>query len=89
MILAGQHSWLGLQDSDPEGWWEESFNSHRDTKPKGPEAISMDVVFPKFEHVYGIPEHATSLALKPTTGARLPRQPRLGRLHLGQLHSGL
>jgi hypothetical protein len=56
------------QDGDPEGWWEESFNGHADSKPAGPEAISIDVTFPGAQHVYGIPERATNLALKPTAG---------------------
>lgn len=56
------------QDGDPEGWWEESFNGHKDTKPSGPEAISIDLAFPGSQHVYGIPERATNLALKPTAG---------------------
>ena len=48
--------------------WEERFGSHVDSKPHGPQAISMDIAM-KGEIVYGIPEHATSLALKPTRGA--------------------
>ena len=28
--------------------------------------MSLDIAFPGFEHVYGIPERATSFALKPT-----------------------
>ena len=55
-----------LQEGDPEGWWEETFKSHTDSKPRGPEAIAFDLTFPGFNHVYGIPEHATSLSLKPT-----------------------
>lgn len=55
-----------LQEGDPEGWWAETFKSHVDSKPRGPEAISFDLSFPGFSHVYGIPEHATSLSLKPT-----------------------
>lgn len=55
-----------LQEGDPEGWWEETFKSHVDSKPRGPEAISFDLSFPGFSNVYGIPEHATSLSLKPT-----------------------
>lgn len=57
-----------MQEGDPEGWWEESFKSHTDSKPYGPEGISFDVTFPQAQHVYGLPEHATSFALKPTTG---------------------
>lgn len=60
------------QESDPQGWWTETFLSYTDSKPKGPEAISLDVVFPGFEHVYGIPERATSFALKPTSGMGEP-----------------
>jgi hypothetical protein len=59
------------QDGDPEGWWEETFNGHTDSKPAGPEAISIDVTFPGSQHVYGIPERATNLALKPTAGANM------------------
>ena len=58
--------WGLLQEGDPEGWWEETFKSHVDSKPRGPEAISFDLTFPGFNHVYGIPEHATSLSLKST-----------------------
>eukprot|EP00208_Stichococcus_sp_RCC1054_P007303 CAMPEP_0206145352 /NCGR_PEP_ID=MMETSP1473-20131121/27104_1 /ASSEMBLY_ACC=CAM_ASM_001109 /TAXON_ID=1461547 /ORGANISM="Stichococcus sp, Strain RCC1054" /LENGTH=887 /DNA_ID=CAMNT_0053541521 /DNA_START=68 /DNA_END=2731 /DNA_ORIENTATION=- len=56
------------KEGDPEGWWEETFKSHADSKPKGPEAISFDLSFPGTSHVYGLPEHATGLSLKPTTG---------------------
>ena len=67
-----------MQEGDPAGWWEETFKGHTDSKPKGPQAISVDLSFPGFQHVYGIPEHAASFALKPTTGASsvsLQRQP--------------
>ncbi|XP_010270270.1 PREDICTED: probable glucan 1,3-alpha-glucosidase [Nelumbo nucifera] len=48
--------------------WEERFRSHTDTRPYGPQSISFDVSFYGAGFVYGIPEHATSLALKPTRG---------------------
>lgn len=32
----------------------------------GPASIGIDVSFPGFENVYGIPEHAESMALKTT-----------------------
>ena len=54
------------KDDDPEGWWEERFKTHTDNKPRGPEAISFDVSFPTHRAVYGLPERATSLSLKPT-----------------------
>ncbi|KAF6258577.1 glycosyl hydrolases family 31-domain-containing protein [Scenedesmus sp. NREL 46B-D3] len=63
------------QDGDPEGWWEESFNGHADSKPAGPEAVSIDITFPGSQHVYGIPERATSLALKPTAGSGVTSEP--------------
>ena len=56
----------GTEECD--GCWDESFLSHQDTKPKGPQGLSLDVTFPGAGHVYGLPERATSLALKPTTG---------------------
>jgi hypothetical protein len=56
------------QEGDPEGWWGENYKSHHDSKPKGPTAISLDLGFPGFSHLYGLPERATSLALKPTRG---------------------
>ena len=59
---------LHVQEGDPAGWWEEVFKGHTDAKPKGPEAISLDIVFPGIDNVYGIPEHATRLSLEPTAG---------------------
>lgn len=58
------------QEEDPAGWWEETFKGHRDSKPKGPEAIAFDLAFPRVQHVYGLPQHASALALPPTVGAR-------------------
>ena len=59
-----------MQEGDPEGWWQETFKGHVDSKPRGPEGISFDLAFPGAQHVYGLPEHATSLALKPTVNLR-------------------
>ena len=58
----------GLQEGDPEDWWQETFKGHVDTKPKGPEAISLDISFPGSQHVFGIPEHAKALSLPATKG---------------------
>lgn len=63
------------KEGDPEGWWDETFKSHADSKPKGPEAISFDLSFPGSSHVYGLPEHATSLSLNATTGVEDEREP--------------
>ncbi|KAE8694113.1 putative glucan 1,3-alpha-glucosidase [Hibiscus syriacus] len=48
--------------------WEERFRGHTDSRPYGPQSISFDVSFHESDFVYGIPEHATSFALKPTRG---------------------
>lgn len=48
--------------------WEERFRGHTDKRPYGPQSISFDVSFYDANFVYGIPEHATSFALKPTRG---------------------
>lgn len=53
---------------DESTWWDESFGGSTDTKPKGPESVSLDITFPGYEHVFGIPEHAGSLSLKETRG---------------------
>ncbi|KAF8476972.1 glycosyl hydrolases family 31-domain-containing protein [Kalaharituber pfeilii] len=55
----------GEQDT---GEWDESFGGSTDSKPRGPESVALDITFPGYEHVYGIPEHATSLSLKQTRG---------------------
>jgi alpha 1,3-glucosidase len=51
---------------DESTWWDESFGGNTDSKPRGPESLSIDITFPGYEHVYGIPEHAGSLSLKET-----------------------
>lgn len=61
-----------MQENDPEGWWQESFKAFTDSKPKGPQAISLDIAFPGSQHVYGIPEHARRLSLTPTKGLSHP-----------------
>lgn len=59
-------------DGDPDAAapspasFRETFNGHEDTRPNGPTAVAFDVAFPRAGHVYGIPERATSLSLRPT-----------------------
>ncbi|KDP24259.1 hypothetical protein JCGZ_26689 [Jatropha curcas] len=48
--------------------WEERFRGHTDRRPYGPQSISFDVSFYGADFLSGIPEHATSLALRPTRG---------------------
>ena len=54
---------LGVDEST---WWEESFGGNTDSKPKGPESIGLDITFPGYSNVYGIPGHAGPLSLKET-----------------------
>ncbi|AEO56295.1 glycoside hydrolase family 31 protein [Thermothelomyces thermophilus ATCC 42464] len=53
---------------DESTWWEETFGGNTDTKPRGPESVGLDISFVGYEHVYGIPSHASSLSLKQTRG---------------------
>jgi alpha-glucosidase (family GH31 glycosyl hydrolase) len=53
---------------DEDNMWSEYFHEHQDTKPRGPSGISLDFSFHGSEHVYGLPEHASTLALKDTIG---------------------
>ena len=52
-------------DEDRHG---ETHGGHADPMVRGPLSVGMDFSFPFAQHVYGIPEHATSLSL-PTTEA--------------------
>jgi alpha 1,3-glucosidase len=64
-----------LQEKKDGDDWEDAFRSHTDRRPHGPQTISFDVSFHGSEHVYGIPERATSLALKPTKGPGITSEP--------------
>lgn len=55
-----------VMTEDESTWWEESFGGNTDSKPKGPEGIGMDISFPGYEHVFGIPEHTGPLSLRQT-----------------------
>ena len=57
---------------DHDGMWEESFGAHRDSKPKGPESIGIDVRFVDAKHVFGLPERA-GFKLPNTKGEGAPR----------------
>jgi alpha 1,3-glucosidase len=45
---------------------EKQTQSRNSISIAGPMSVGMDFAFPGFEHVYGIPEHADSFALKST-----------------------
>ncbi|KAK4219231.1 2 subunit alpha glucosidase [Rhypophila decipiens] len=53
---------------DESTWWEETFGSNTDSKPRGPESVALDIEFVGYEHVFGIPSHAGPLSLKQTRG---------------------
>ncbi|KAK2756384.1 hypothetical protein FQN54_005276 [Arachnomyces sp. PD_36] len=53
---------------DESTWWDETFGGNTDSKPKGPESVGLDITFPGYEHVFGIPEHADSMSLRETRG---------------------
>lgn len=55
--------------------YQQSFGGHTDTTPYGPTSVGMDFTFDGFSHVYGIPEHATSMALGPTRGDGVSSDP--------------
>ena len=57
---------------DNDGLWEESFHAHRDSKPRGPESIGIDVRFVEAKHVFGLPERA-GFKLPNTKGEGAPR----------------
>ncbi|CAD6897786.1 unnamed protein product [Tilletia controversa] len=63
------HAWAGFEQED-SGEWEETWAGRTDTKPRGPEAVSLDVTFVGYDHVFGIPEHASPLSLRETKGAK-------------------
>ena len=62
----GQSEKSTENSEDESTWWEEAFGGNTDSKPRGPEAVALDISFPGYEHVFGIPEHATRLSLKAT-----------------------
>ncbi|KAF8435139.1 alpha-glucosidase [Boletus edulis BED1] len=57
-----------FEGEEQDAWWEETWLTWTDSKPKGPESLSLDITFPNHPHVYGIPEHATNMSLPSTTG---------------------
>ena len=60
---------------DESTWWEESFGGNTDSKPKGPESVGLDITFPGYGHVFGIPQHTGPLSLKQTRSVRFYRSP--------------
>eukprot|EP00931_Biecheleriopsis_adriatica_P112999 TRINITY_DN8790_c0_g2_i1.p1 TRINITY_DN8790_c0_g2~~TRINITY_DN8790_c0_g2_i1.p1 ORF type:complete len:970 (+),score=180.46 TRINITY_DN8790_c0_g2_i1:390-2912(+) len=50
-------------DVDATDLWEETFDKHRDSKPRGPTAVGIDASFRQASVLVGLAEHATSLHL--------------------------
>ncbi|KAL6849246.1 glucosidase II [Amphichorda felina] len=59
----------GKESEEESTWWDEQFGGNTDSKPRGPESVALDITFPGYEHVYGIPEHTGPMSLKQTRGA--------------------
>eukprot|EP00899_Mesostigma_viride_P016621 jgi/Mesvir1/24960/Mv16930-RA.1 len=74
-LLDFEHTREKGSDSGEAGLWEENFKGHRDSKPRGPNAIAFDASFDGARQLYGIPERATSMALKPTKGPGISSEP--------------
>ena len=60
---------LDEEEYDTDGMWEEKFGDHLDSKPYGPMSVGMELTFPASNHLFGLPEHASSTQLKTTAGS--------------------
>lgn len=56
------------ENKNNELWDEPMFSGNQDSRKKGPTSFGLDISFTKSKAIYGIPEHASSLALKSTRG---------------------
>ena len=63
---AGEEQPASETGQDEFNLWDESYGGNTDSKPRGPESVGLDISFPGYEHVFGIPEHADSMSLKQT-----------------------
>jgi mannosyl-oligosaccharide alpha-1,3-glucosidase len=61
-----KHSLDDTKATSDAASFKESFGGHSDSRPNGPMSVGIDFVFPSAANVYGIPEHATNLALLST-----------------------
>jgi alpha 1,3-glucosidase len=76
---AWEETFNGFTDSKPKGKWFVPRCACRCTLTwkvdacceTGPEAYSFDITFPGYQHVFGIPQHASPLSLR-TTRCALP-----------------
>eukprot|EP00238_Polyblepharides_amylifera_P013121 CAMPEP_0196574498 /NCGR_PEP_ID=MMETSP1081-20130531/4193_1 /TAXON_ID=36882 /ORGANISM="Pyramimonas amylifera, Strain CCMP720" /LENGTH=898 /DNA_ID=CAMNT_0041892527 /DNA_START=50 /DNA_END=2743 /DNA_ORIENTATION=+ len=63
------------EEGDSGDLWEAKFKGFTDHMRAGPQSIMFDASFPGAQALFGIPEHATSFALKPTQGDNLNLEP--------------
>ena len=54
---------------DTKEMFEEKFGDHTDSKPHGPMSVGLELTFPSSNHLFGLPEHASSTQLKTTVGS--------------------
>ncbi|KAG6910408.1 hypothetical protein DXG01_010763 [Tephrocybe rancida] len=71
VVMKAENVRAWFEGESEDAYWEETFSSWTDSKPKGPESLSLDINFPNHGTIYGIPQHATRLAL-PTTAGESP-----------------
>jgi alpha 1,3-glucosidase len=66
-LLAIEHTRLrGREQNDTDAMWSESFGGATDSKPRGPQALSVDASFPHASNVYGLPDRLQKLSLPST-----------------------
>lgn len=70
--------WSKFETPD-EGEWEESWGGVADSKPKGPEGVALDISFPGYDTLYGLPEHASPLSLRSTRAPPKGEEEEAGR----------
>ncbi|ETO25134.1 alpha glucosidase II, alpha subunit, partial [Reticulomyxa filosa] len=72
ILKVNELQWLHMETArnrtaeDPEEWWQEQHSSHTFHHDRGPEGVGCDFTFMGSQTLYGIPEHAASLALRDT-----------------------
>lgn len=77
---AALEQWARFEQEDG-GEWEESWRGSRDSKPKGPEGLSLDITFPGYDTLYGLPEHASPMSLRSTRAPPGGEAEEEGRFH--------
>lgn len=71
-------AWAQFEAEDA-GAWGDAWAGVQDSKPKGPEALGLDISFPGYSTLYGLPEHASPLSLRSTRAPPKGEQEEEGR----------